>query len=298
MTVDATAAVAASRRFRLRGSGFALTATASGRLGLFIVGGIILVAILAPFVAPHDPYAQDIRGRLASPSFEHLLGTDALGRDVLSRVIYGARIALAIAIPAVVLGMIIGAILGLTAALFGGPWDLAVLILIDALHSFPLIFLAITIVSIYGASAGLTIVLIAVGSLPHYARIVRILVLNMRHSTFVDAERTLGIGTPRLVVRHIAPIIAGPLFIVMAIDIPGAVAAEAGLSFLGFGVTPPEPSWGVILADGFSHILDSPWPVIGAGGALIIATVGFTLLGERLRDIFDPRSIDQTGLTP
>jgi peptide/nickel transport system permease protein len=260
-----------------------------GVVGLVIVGGLILLAFFPSVFAPASPYAQNIVDRLQGPSREHLLGTDELGRDLLSRVIFGARIALGVSIPAVTAALLAGLVLGVIAGYAGGIIDSVMIVVMDTLQAFPAVILALALLSLLGPSLRNVIIVIAVAFTPNYARVSRAMVLAAKENQWVEAERSLGASVGRIVTIHILPNIIAPLVILMAMDIPSAIATEAGLSFLGLGVQPPTPSWGVILADGFTNVVLSPWGIIAASAALMIATLGFTMLGESLRDVADPQ---------
>lgn len=261
----------------------------AGAFGLAVVGMLVLAALIPGVLAPYGPDEQDIPSRLQAPSLEHLLGTDQIGRDLLSRVIYSCRIELGIAVPAVLGALIAGLVLGVLAGYVGGWLDNALIVVMDALQAFPAVILALVLLSLLGSSLVNVIIVIAVAFTPNYARVSRALVLALKQNQFVEAERSLGASPARVVLVHVVPNILAPLFILLAMDMPSAITTEAGLSFLGIGVQPPTPSWGVMLADGFARVQDSPWGVIAPGLALMITTLGFTLLGETLRDVFDPR---------
>ena len=266
----------------------------AGVVGLAVVGALILLALFPGLFAPYAPDHQAIMDRLQGPSAEHWFGTDRLGRDVLSRLIYGVGIALVVALPSVLAALVIGLVLGVTAAWRGGLLDSILVIVMDALQAFPAVILALALLALLGPSLRNVIIVIAVALIPNYARVSRALVFSTKANQWVEAERALGAGTTRIVGAHLLPNILPPLFILVAMDIPSAIVIEAGLSFLGLGVQPPTPSWGVILADGFQNVLDSPWAVVFASIVLMISTLGFTLLGETTRDIVDPRL---SGLT-
>jgi peptide/nickel transport system permease protein len=233
---------------------------------------------------------------LQGPSKGHLLGTDHLGRDILSRIIFGARIALGVAIPSVGIALVGGVVLGLAAGYFGGVVDDAILVLLDSLKAFPSVALALAILALLGPALSNVIIVIGLTWIPGYARIARAQVLSTKQNVYVEAERALGASTLRIIGHHILPNIIAPLLILAAMDLPVVITFEAGLSFLGLGVRPPTPSWGVILADGFDHIRRSHWPITWAGLALILTTLGFTLFGEALRDVLDPRLSGTRGL--
>jgi peptide/nickel transport system permease protein len=256
---------------------------------LFIVSALVIVLLFAEVLAPYGAADQDIPSRLQGPSATYLLGTDHVGRDLLSRLLFGTRIALGTALPAVLAALIAGTILGLVSGYVGGALDNVLLVIMDSIQAFPTILLALAMLSLLGPSQSNVILAIAVSRTPRYARIVRAQVFTVKENPFVEAERSLGASTLRILLVHIVPNILAPLVILLAMNVPSAIVTEAGLSFLGVGVRPPTPSWGVILADGFTWIQTSPWPVVWAGLTLMITTLGFTLFGETLRDIIDPK---------
>jgi peptide/nickel transport system permease protein len=260
-----------------------------GLAGLVIVCGLILVALVPSLFAPYSSDAQNIVDRLQGPSREHLLGTDELGRDLLSRVIFGTRIALGVAIPAVTAALLAGLVVGVVAGYAGGILDSVMIVIMDTLQAFPAVILALALLSLLGPSLRNVIIVIAVAFTPNYARVSRAMVLAAKENQWVEAERSLGANVGRIVTVHILPNILAPLVILMAMDIPSAIATEAGLSFLGLGVQPPTPSWGVILSEGFENVVLSPWGIVSASAALMIATLGFTMLGETLSDVADPK---------
>jgi peptide/nickel transport system permease protein len=260
-----------------------------GLLGLTIVLGIGFVTVFAPWLASHDPNEVDVYARLLPPSGEHWLGTDQLGRDIFSRLLYGGRVAMKVSIVAISVAMAIGIALGMLAG-YGPRWlDRLLMIGFDTVRSFPTIMFAMAIVALVGPSLNTVIGVIIIASIPVYARVVRSQTLALRERDFILAERAMGASTSRILFRHVMPNIAAPLFILASMDVPVVVGMEAGLSFLGLGVSPPTPSWGSILNDGYSYIRNSPWPIIAGGIPLILVTLGFTFFGESLRDILDPR---------
>jgi peptide/nickel transport system permease protein len=260
-----------------------------GALGFMIVLIFMLTVIFAPVLAPYDYAQQDIPNMLQGPSSQYLLGTDHVGRDLLSRIIHGSRIALGVAVPAVGIALTGGVVLGLISGYVGGTVDDIVLVILDSLKAFPAVILALTILALLGPSLINVIIVIGLAWIPGYARIARAQVLSAKQNVYVEAERSLGASTWRIVLVHILPNILAPLLILAAMDLPVVITFEAGLSFLGLGVRPPTPSWGVILSDGFNFIRQSPWPITWAGLTLIVTTLGFTLFGEALRDVLDPR---------
>ncbi len=260
-----------------------------GMTGLVIIVLMLLLAIFAPVLAPHDPLEVDVYNRLASPTWQYWLGTDQLGRDVLSRVLYGGRVALKVALIAISVSMAIGLLLGMMAG-FGPRWlDRVLVVCFDTLRSFPTIMFALAIVALTGPSLNTVITVIIITSIPVYGRIVRTQTQALREQDYILAERALGASTARILRSHILPNIAAPLLILASMDVPAVIGMEAGLSFLGLGVSVPTPSWGSILNDGYSYLRNSPWPLIAGGIPLILVTLGFTFFGESLRDILDPK---------
>jgi peptide/nickel transport system permease protein len=260
-----------------------------GMAGFVLVSIILLLTILAPWLAPYDPLDVNVHNRLSGPSAAHWLGTDQLGRDILSRVLYGGQVALKVSLVAISVAMAIGLLLGMLAGL-GPRWlDRVLVIGFDTVRSFPTIMFALAIVALTGPSLNTVIGVIIITSIPVYARVVRTQTRALRQRDFILAERAMGASTGRILRDHVLPNIAAPLFILASMDVPAVVGMEAGLSFLGLGVSPPTPSWGSILNDGYSYLRNSPWPIIAGGLPLIAVTLGFTFFGESLRDIFDPR---------
>ena len=259
-----------------------------GALGIGLVALILLGALFADFTG-YNPLKLAIRDRFLDPSFTHLFGTDHLGRDLLSRVIYGARTALTIAMVSVTIAGAIGLLLGLIAG-YGPRWLDAILVLsFDSLNSLPMIMFALAIITVLGAGTGTLIIVIAATSFPSYARLIRAQTLALKNSDYILAERLLDASAARIIFIHLLPNVVGPLIILLSMDIPVVIMVEAGLSFLGLGVRPPTPSWGSILYDGYTSIRSAPFMVIFGGLPLVLATLGFTFLGEGLRDYLDPR---------
>jgi len=261
----------------------------AGLVGLLVVTALVVLAIAAPVVAPYSYAQQDIPHRMEGPSRAHLLGTDHLGRDLLSRLIYGTRVALGTAFPAVLSAVCMGILIGLVAGYLGGWVDNAVLVVVDTIQAFPAIILALALLAVLGPSLRNVVVVIIIAFTPGYARIARAQVLSLKVNPHIEVERALGARTPRILAVHILPNILPQMFILLAMDMAFGITIEAGLSFLGLGVQPPNPSWGIVLADGFTKIRNSPWPVLWASLAIMIATLGFTVFGETLRDILDPK---------
>jgi peptide/nickel transport system permease protein len=260
-----------------------------GMAGFVLVSIIFLLTVFAPWLAPYDPLEVDVYNRLSSPTAAHWLGTDQLGRDILSRVLFGGQVALKVSLVAISVSMAIGLVLGMIAG-FGPRWlDRILVILFDTVRSFPTIMFALAIVALTGPSLNTVIGVIIVTSIPVYGRVVRTQTQALRERDFILAERAMGASTARILRDHVLPNIAAPLFILASMDVPAVVGMEAGLSFLGLGVSAPTPSWGSILNDGYSYLRNSPWPIIAGGLPLIAVTLGFTFFGESLRDIFDPK---------
>ena len=260
-----------------------------GVVGLLIVISFLIIAIFADFLAPYDPSKIDILNKLQGPSADHLFGTDQLGRDTLSRLIYGTQIALMVAGVSIGLAVIIGSILGAIAG-YGPNWiDFVIMLLFDMVRSYPVIMFALAVVVVFGPSLFTIMAIIVATSFPTYGRLMRTQTQSLRQAEYILSARALGIGMPRILLRHVLPNTIGPILIVASMDVPFVIALEAGLSFLGLGVRPPTPSWGSILNDGYTYIRNSKWILISAGIPLILVTIGFTFLGEQLRDFFDPK---------
>lgn len=272
-----------------RGIGRALLADPMGMAGLVLVTVFVLMALLAPWIAPHDPIAIDVKAKFQTPSAVHWAGTDHLGRDLLSRIVWGARLALGIAMTAVGIAGAIGLLLGLIAG-YGPRWLDAVLVLVfDSMSSLPMIFFALAVITVLGPGTATLILVIVLVSFPAYARLIRTQTMALAGSDFILAERAMGAGAGRILLRHLLPNVVGPLVILICMDIPVVIMLEAGLSYLNLGVKPPSPSWGNILAEGYTSLRQAPHIVVVAGVPLVLATLGFTFLGEGLRDVLDPR---------
>ena len=260
-----------------------------GMFGLLILTLLTVLTLGAPWIAPYEPNAIDVHARLLSPSWEHWLGTDQLGRDIFSRVLYGGRVAMKVAFAAISVALLVGIVLGMLAG-YGPRWlDRCLMVGLDTLRAFPTIMFALAIVALVGPSLNTVIGVIILASIPGYARIVRTQTLALRERDFILAERAMGASTARILGKHILPNIAAPLLVLASMDVPVVVGIEAGLSFLGLGVRPPTASWGSILNDGYAYLRNSPWPIIAGGIPLVLVTLGFTFLGESLRDILDPK---------
>ena len=260
-----------------------------GLMGLCLVTFMVVSAILASLIAPYNPIALNIMDRLQGPSWSHLLGTDQLGRDLFSRVLYGGQVALKVALVSTGVSITIGTVLGMIAG-FGPRWfDSIIMLIFDTIRSFPTVMFALATVALVGPSLSTVIIVIIVTQIPTYGRVVRTQTLTIKSSEFVKAEIVMGASTFRILAVHIVPNVVGPLLILASMDIPTVIALEAGLSFLGMGVKPPTPSWGSILNDGYTLIRITPWPIIAGSIPLVLVTLGFTFLGESLRDQLDPK---------
>lgn len=260
-----------------------------GVFGLALVLLVIFGAVFADFLTQWDPTRINPRVRFEGPTGEHLLGTDQLGRDLFARVLHGGRIALYVALVSTAISLAIGIVLGLIAG-YGPRWlDNLMILIFDAMKSFPTVMLALALVTITGPSLTAVILVVILVNVPGYARIVRTQTIAIKTSEFVTAAQSAGASTARILRVHIMPNVIGPLVILASMDIPVVIAIEAGMSFLGLGVRPPTPSWGSILNDGFAQIRETPWIAIAGGIPIIVTTLGFTFLGETLRDVFDPR---------
>ncbi|NOE27040.1 ABC transporter permease subunit [Ruegeria sp. HKCCD6157] len=260
-----------------------------GALGLFLVLFVIFGAVFADFLTSWDPTKINPRDRFQSPSAQHLMGTDQLGRDLFARVLHGGRIALFVALVSTAVSLVIGIVLGLIAG-YGPRWlDNLMILLFDAMKSFPTVMLALALVTLMGPSLTAVMVVVVLVTVPGYARIIRTQTIALKTSEYVTAAQSMGASSARILRVHILPNVIGPLVILASMDIPVVIGIEAGMSFLGLGVRPPTPSWGSILNDGFTNIRDTAWIAIAGGLPIIITTLGFTFLGETLRDVFDPR---------
>ena len=267
----------------------ALMAEPLGIIGGVIVLAFVLMAVFAPWLAPHDPLKIDVMHKFSGPSLEHWAGTDQLGRDLLSRIFYGARTALGVAITATGIAGILGILLGLVAG-YGPRWlDSLLILCFDAITSLPMIMFALAVITVLGPSTKTLILVIILVSIPGYARFIRAQTLSLVRSDFIMAEQAMNASHARIILLHLLPNVAGQLLVVLSMDIPVVIMLEAGLSYLSLGVKPPTPSWGNILYDGYVSLRQSPGMVIIAGIPLILATLGFTVLGEALRDALDPR---------
>ncbi|MGA7317403.1 MAG: ABC transporter permease [Silvibacterium sp.] len=266
-------------------------------LGALLLAGFLLAAIFAPLLAPANPTTIDLNHRLAPPSAAHWLGADELGRDILSRILYGARLSLTVAVSVVACSLLLGIVLGGIAGYYGGVLDTTLNIFVmNAFLALPGILLAIAFVAFLGPGMINLILALSIGGWVGYARLVRAQVLAVREREFVEAARAQGAGDVRIFVRHIFPNMVQPLIVQAAIGMAGAVLAEATLSFLGLGIPPPAASWGSMLNDARSHLFDAPHLVIFPALAVMLCVLSFNFLGDALRDYLDPRTRLSIGL--
>ena len=258
-------------------------------VGLVILGVFVALAIIGPAIAPYGENEQDRTMSLAPPSATHWLGTDRLGRDVFSRVIYGARISVTIGVIAVGVSLAIGVPFGLVAGYAGGAIDEALMRFVDAWVAFPALILLLGVIAIIGPGTQNVMIAIGISSFPIYARLIRGQTLSVKERDFVLAARSLGARSDQIMLRHILPNTVQPIIVQGSLAVGSAVLAEAGLSFLGIGVKPPTATWGVIIQEGFTVIRSNPWISVAPGIAITLFVLAVNLLGDRLRDVLDPR---------
>ncbi len=259
-------------------------------VSLLCVLGTVVLALGADAIAPQDPLVQDVRDRLAAPSWDHPFGTDALGRDVLSRVIHGTRVSLSAAVSAVALSALLGVSLGIIAGYVGGLIDEAIMRIIDSVVAFPAIILALAFVTAFGATLRSVIFAITIVSVPLYARLMRAQILSVKETDFVLAARAMGASPWRIMVRHMLPNVLAPIVVAATLGMSYAILAEASLSFLGAGVQPPTPTWGGMLNDAARYIHTNMYMTLFPGAAIFILVLSLNYLGDTLQDAMDPRS--------
>jgi peptide/nickel transport system permease protein len=248
----------------------------------------VVVALAAPWLAPHDPLAQSYLRINTYPSAEHWLGTDQFGRDVFSRLLYGARNSLIFGLVSPAIAAVVGTTLGVAAGYFGGVIDRTVSRLIDTLLAFPELLLAIMVSAVLGGGFWNVVMVIAVAFVPGFARVARSATLAVKQEPYIEAAVAVGLGTMKTIWRHVLPNISAPVVVLATLWVASAIRLEASLSFLGLGTQPPNPSWGNIIRDGLGNIFGSPWPIIGAGFAITVVVLAFNILGDALRDLLDP----------
>ncbi|WP_138420699.1 nickel transporter permease [Aquibacillus sediminis] len=258
-------------------------------IGLCLILLLILTAIFAPLIATHEPTSQDIINRYQAPSSEHWLGTDELGRDIFSRIVYGTRISIQIGVIAVGISAIVGIFLGCVAGYFGRWLDLIIMRFIDILMAFPSILLAIALVTVMGPSLRNAMIAVGLVGIPQFARIVRSTVLSVKETEYIEAARSIGAKNGKILFSHVLPNCMAPIIVQATLSIGTAILDAAGLSFLGLGAEPSIPEWGAMLSDGRAALQTSPWVVTFPGLAILLVVLGFNLLGDGLRDALDPK---------
>ena len=284
---DAAAPSVESRPGRLW---LALTQNRLAWIGLALLALIVLVALLAPWLAPHDPLEQNIAARLEPPSAEYWLGTDSYGRDVLSRLIYGARVSLFVGFAAIIVAMLVGTTIGVISGYVGGLFDQIVMGVLDVMLAFPTLLLGLMIAAMLGASLENLIIAIAVTEIAPFARVARAPTISLRERDFVEASRSYGCGPVRIMTRHILPNMMSDVVVMSSLWLASAIRTEASLSFIGLGVPPPTATWGSMIREGFENILDAWWLAVFPSLAILLTVLALNLLGDALRDASDPRT--------
>lgn len=265
-----------------------------GAIGAVLIAALILTAVFVPLFAPHDPYEQNIMQRLLPPAWmdggksDHLLGTDHVGRDLFSRILYGTRISLIVGLSAVILQVLIGVVLGLLAGYYGGKTDAAISFLVNAMMGFPFILLALSLVAVLGPSLRNIILALGLTGWPIFTRVTRMETIRLREQEFVMAAVSLGFSTARILARHIMPNLMPAILVIATVEVARAIIRESLLSFLGLGIQPPTPSWGMMLAEGRDYMLMEWWLAAFPGLAIFFSALGINLLGDAMRDLIDP----------
>lgn len=261
-----------------------------GAFGGALVLTLVIMALAAPLIATHDPNEMHGMQTLVPPGSDFFFGTDALARDLFSRIVHGARVSLTVGLGAVGLSIFLATIIGVLSGYFGGVLDTILQRCVDAIMSFPWLIIMLTVMSILGPGTGNVILALALAGFAGSSRVIRSAVLAIKHSEYVLAAQSIGCRRPAILIRHILPNVAAPILVLATLGLGNAILAEAALSFLGYGVPPPAPSWGRMLSgDGLDHMLRGPWLVIFPGLAISAAVFGFNMLGDALRDLLDPR---------
>ena len=270
-----------------------LSTDRKAQFGVFVLAVFLLCAVFAPIIAPFDPNAMDF-DMMLGPSSQHVLGTDDLGRDLLSRIIHGTRISLFVGISTVLIALVFGVILGLLAGYFGGWFDMVIMRYIDLQWAFPNFIIAVYLVAVFGTGLSNVIVAISLAFVDDFARIARSMVLSIKEQQYVDAARTVGASHWRIMLRHILPNAMAPIIVQATVSVSYAILGEASLSFLGLGVTTDTPTWGLILADGRSFISRAWWMGVFPGVAIMLTVLSINFLGDALRDALDVREVQET----
>ena len=262
----------------------------TARIGIVIVAIIVLAAVLAPVFDPYDPKLDaDLENARQPPSWAHIMGTDRLGRDILRRIVHGARLSLSVGVVAVALSGTVGTVLGLVTGYFGGAVDMVIMRVMDILMAFPGMLLAIAIVAVRGTGLFNTTIALSVTGVAGYARLVRSMVLSLREREYVQAAHMVGVRDPRIIFRHILPNSLAPVIVQATMGIGGTILGAAALGFLGLGAQPPAPEWGVMISDGVPFLRQQPHMVFFPGMAIMFTVLGFNLFGDDLRDALDPQ---------
>ncbi|HET8678659.1 MAG TPA: ABC transporter permease [bacterium] len=261
----------------------------SAGIGAFVLAALVLAAAAAPIIAPYDPSAQNLDDRYAPPTRAHLMGTDPFGRDILSRIIWGARISLAVGVIVVLIATLVGAVLGLTAGYVGGGVDRGVSFFVNMLMAFPLLLVAIAFLAVFGAGLYNVMIAVGLGSVPMFARVIRAESRTVRDRDYVTAARSIGATHLRIVMRHILPNITASIIVLATTRIGTAILTESSLSFLGLGIRPPTPSWGIMVAEGRTYLEQAPWIALFPGVVIMVTLLSFNLFGDGLRDALDVR---------
>ena len=272
-----------------RDAGGRLVRDRAAMVGLVVVALLAVVAVAAPAIVPYDPNDQSFRIKLEAPSVEHWLGTDEFGRDILSRILMGTRVALGVGIVPVLMALAAGVTLGLISGYYGGVIDQVLMRVIDVMLAFPWLLLAIGIMAILGAGIQNVVIAVAIVYIPAFARIVRGSVLSIKEKEYVEAARAMGQPTSRIIVRHVLANAWAPIIVLSTLSIGQAIIYAAGLSFIGLGTQPPDADWGVMLTSGREYLRDAPWLGFFPGLAILITVLAFNLFGDGLRDALDPR---------
>jgi peptide/nickel transport system permease protein len=267
----------------------AFNANKTSWLGLVVFVVVVLLAILAPWISPHDPVEQDVFSKLKPPFDTYYLGTDYFGRDILSRLLYGARISLVIGIASTGIALVIGSAIGIIAGWYGGRLDIIVMQTMDMLLAFPSLILGLILVAMLGPSVTNIVIAIAITSIPSFARIARAPTIAIKEREFIDAGRSLGFSDARLMLRHVLPNIFPEILVMGSLWLASAIRTEASLAFVGLGVKPPIPTWGGMIREGFENILDSYWLVLAPSIAILVVVFALNILGDGLRDAIDPK---------
>lgn len=260
-------------------------------VGFVIMSIIVIMAIFAPMIAPYDPNEIDVANSMIPPGYDgHIFGTDSYGRDLFSRILYGSRVSLIVGVAAILVGCLIGVLLGLIAGYFGGTLDSIIMRIMDAMFAFPFILLAITLMMVFGSGLFNTILAIAIGNIPGFARITRGQVLAIKEEDYIEVTESLGAKKFRIIFSHILPNAVTPIIVYGTMSVAGAIISEAALSYLGLGIAPPTASWGSILQEGKDYLVLAPHISIFPGLAIVLSVLGINLFGDALRDVSDPKS--------